>query len=64
VLVVPGAPYNLLSLNAMMKKGAGVRTRSDGAVIISKPDRGVVGVAHMKQGLPILACSQSNASAA
>jgi gag-polypeptide of LTR copia-type len=64
VLVVPGAPYNLLSLNAMMKKGAGVRTRPDGAVVISKPDRGVVGVAHMKRGLPILACSLSKTSAA
>lgn len=59
VLVVPGAPYNLLSLNAMMKKGAGVQTHPDGTVVISKPDRGIVGVAHMKRGLPILACSQS-----
>jgi transposase InsO family protein len=56
VLIVPSAPYNLLSVNAMMVKGVNMEGRSTSRKIVMSKGGRVVAVAEQQNGLPVLKC--------
>jgi transposase InsO family protein len=55
VLIIPEAPYNLLSVTTMMKKGASV-VCSNSDIKLYVPDRGHIGTAPVVDGLAMLKC--------